>query len=92
MRRYYFLHTELMSPEAPAVIVAKVERLEQLKERKHELFEESLKLDEVIEAEEKELNSIKGVLFDYVDEKDVKQECPVEKVNILLKGVSNSKF
>lgn len=92
MRRYYFLHTELMSPEAPAVIVAKVERLEQLKERKHKLFEESLKLNDIIEAEEKELNSIKGVLFDYIDEKDVQPEHPVEKVNILLKGVSNSKF
>lgn len=92
MRRYYFLHTELMSPEAPSVIIAKVERLEKLKERKQELFEESIKLEEMIKAEEKELNTIKGVLFDYVDEQKPMQGCKVENVNILLKGVSNSKF
>lgn len=92
MKTYHFLHPELMSPEAPDVIMAKIKNLESLKEEKYRLFELSNELEERIEAEEKELNSIKGVLYECVEEPDNKPQCPVEKVNICLKGVSNSKF
>lgn len=92
MRIYNFLHTELLSPEAPDVIKAKVERLDELKELYYELNEKRDRLEKLIAKEEKELNSIRGVLYDYVDELDAVVPVEKQQVNILLKGVSNSKL
>lgn len=92
MRIYNFLHTELLSPEAPDVIRAKVEKLDELKELYYELNEKRDKLEKLIAKEEKELNSIRGVLYDYVDEPEAVVPVEKQQVNILLKGVSTSKF
>lgn len=92
MKTYHFLHPELMSPEAPDVILAKIKNLEDLKEQKYKLFELSNELEARIAAEEKELNSIKGVLYECIEEPDNQPKCKVEKINLYLKGVSNSKF
>ena len=74
MKTYHFLHPELMSPEAPEVIMAKINKLEELKEKRYKLFEQYNELGEIIEAEEKELNSIKGVLYECVEDKEVLEE------------------
>lgn len=92
MRKYFFPHAELMTAEAPDVIMAKIKNLENLKEEFYALNERRFKLEEMIEQEEKELNKIRGVLYDYIDEPENKETCPVQKSYILLQGVSNSKF
>jgi len=92
MRNYYFLHPELMSTEAPDIIMAKVRKLDEMKDRLYSLNAARNELEKCIAAEEKELNSIKGVLFDYDEILPEIEGAPVETVNILLKGVSNSKF
>lgn len=92
MRRFFFPHIELMSVEAPEIIMAKVKKFEELKEEYHNINMRRFELEKMIEEEEKELNSIRGVLYDYTDEPEEKQACPVEKINLLLQGVSNSKF
>lgn len=93
MRIYNFYHSELMTSEAPAVIMAKVERLDELKEKYYELIKKKNELETTIKKEEEELNKIRGVLYDYIDEPDEPVVPHVtETVNILLKGVSNSKL
>lgn len=93
MRIYTFYHSELMTSEAPEVIKAKVEKLDALKEEYYALNEKRFKLEEIIQNEEKELSKIRGVLYDYTDEPEQpKETCPTEKVNLVLKGLSNSKF
>jgi len=77
MKTYHFLHPELMSPEAPEVIMAKINNLEEIKEQKYKLLELCNELDKRIKAEEAELNNIKGVLFECVEEVEVKEN--VEK-------------
>ena len=74
MKTYHFLHPELMSPEAPVVIMAKINNLEELKEQKYKLVEQCNELDKRIKAEEAELNTIKGVLFECVEDIEIKEE------------------
>lgn len=73
MKVYHFLHPELMSPEAPEVIMAKINNLEELKEQRYKLTEQCNELDKRIKAEEKELNSIKGALFECIEDVEVEE-------------------
>ena len=88
MRKYFFPHAELMTAEAPDVIMAKIKRLEDLKEEYYDLNKRTFELEDIIEKEEKELNKIRGVLYDYIDEPEEKKQCPTETINLLLQGVS----
>ena len=92
MRNCVFLHPELLSREAPDIIMAKIKRLTEMKEEYHELNEARNNLEKAIAEEEKELENIRGVLYDYVDEPEEKTTHHIEKVNLVLKGLSNSKI
>lgn len=92
MRTYVFLHPELLSREAPDIIKAKIKRLIEMKEKYYELNEARNNLEKTIAEEEKELENIRGVLYDYVDEPEEETTHHIEKINLVFKGLSNSKF
>ena len=93
MKTYHFLHPELMSPEAPVVIMAKINNLEELKEQKYKLVEQCNELDKRIKAEEAELNNIKGVLFECVEEVEVKEEVKKKpQIKIYVNDVLEKEF
>lgn len=93
MKTLNFLHPELMSTEAPEVIKEKIDALEKMKEERYKLFEELSELERKIDLQEKELSKLDGVLFEVKEQKsNATNAYAPQKVNILLQGVSNSKF
>ena len=93
MKTYHFLHPELMSPEAPEVIMAKIKNLEELKEQKYKLLEQSRELDKRTQAEEAELDTIKGALFECVEDIEVKEAAkPKAHIKIYVNNVLQNEY
>lgn len=93
MKVYHFLHPELMSPEAPVVIMAKINNLEELKEQKYKLVEQCNELDKRIKAEEAELDTIKGALFECVEDIEMREESkPKAHVKIYVNNVLEKEY
>ena len=73
--------------------MAKINNLEELKEPKYKLVEQCNELDKRIKAEEAELNTIKGVLFECVEDIEIKEESkPKANIKIYVNNVLEKEY
>ena len=82
----------LASEDAKEQIIKQIRELNSIKNELADLFEKRLRLGAKYEEGEKKLKSMKGVIFEFVEEEKPKQVHTINKVNIVLKGLPNTAY